>query len=97
MKHDPEVLSLVNAKGKEVASVRGFIDGDSIVFPVLPFGGNLKGCTLWIGKHQAHDFLGNVVDPQDIKTRQGLWSGILYLSEPAVREMLYGEHADEYA
>lgn len=98
MRHDPEVLSLVNAKGEEVASVRALSTvQDAMYFPPLRYGGNLTGATLWIGKYEAHDILGNVVSPQMIQTRHGLWSTTPFMSVPALKAMIYGDHADEYA
>lgn len=94
---DAELLVLINSKGTEVAFVRGEVTDWTIQFPPMKYGGSLSGATLWIGKHQAHDILGNVVNPQDIRTRHGLWSAIPYLTEPTVREMYYGDRADEYA
>lgn len=98
MNYDPEVLSLMNAKGEEVANVSALPgDGGSLYFPPLRYNGSLKDATLWIGKYQAHDVLGNVVDPSSIKTSRGLWSGVPFMPEPTVRKMYYGDHADEYA
>lgn len=98
MKHDPEVLVLLNALGKEVASVRALPgDGGALYFPPLRYGGGLTGTTLWIGNYEARDILGNVVTPSMIRTSRGLWTATPFMSVPALKAMLYGDRADEYA